>query len=100
MGRVAVREANWKLNCGQNRNAGNKQRFPAPGDLWTEGERRTASLLPPMKLELTSSRDKADKVMPSVTGGRRSAPFACQALVGIDSTDVLKKSILPAPKWC
>jgi hypothetical protein len=32
MGRVAVREANWKLNCGQNRNAGNKRRFPAPGD--------------------------------------------------------------------
>lgn len=103
MGRVAVREANWKLNCGQNRNAGNKQRFPAPGDnLWTEGERtalRTASLLPPMKLELTSSRDKADKAVPRITGGRGSAPFACQALVGIDSTGVLKKSILPAPKW-
>lgn len=32
MGRVAVREANWKLNCGQNRNVGNKRRFPAPGN--------------------------------------------------------------------
>jgi len=72
--------------------------------LWTESERRTAlrtvSLLPPMKLELTSSRDKADKAVPSVTGGRGSAPFACQALVGIDSMGVFKKSILPATKWC
>lgn len=70
--------------------------------LWTESERRTAlrtvSLLPPMKLELTSSRDKADKAVPSVTGGRGSAPFACQALVGIDSMGVFKKSILPATK--
>lgn len=66
------------------------------------GERRTTlrttSLLSSMKLELTSSHDKADKAVPSVTGGRGSAPFACQALVGIDSTDVLKKSILPDPK--
>jgi hypothetical protein len=75
--------------------------------LWTGGERRTAlrtvSLLPPMKLELTSSRDKADKAdkaVPSVTGSRGSAPFACQTLVGIDSMSVFKKSILPATKWC
>lgn len=69
-----------------------------------EGERRTAlrtvSLLPPMKLALTSSRDKADKAVPGVTGSRGSAPFACQALVGIDSMGVFKKGLLPATKRC
>ena len=121
MGRVAVREANWKLNCGQIETLGTSdvslrramtcmapvadvRRNPGVTCLWTGGERRTAlrtvSLLPPMKLELTSSRDKADKAVLSVTGSRGSAPFACQTLVGIDSMDVFKKSILPATKWC
>lgn len=80
MGRVAVREANWKLNAGKIETLGTSD----------------VSL----RRVMTSSRDKADKAVPSVTGSRGSAPFAYQALVGIDSMGVFKKGILPATKWC
>lgn len=57
-------------------------------------------LLLSMKSGTTSSRDKADKAVPSATGSQRNVPFACQGLAGIATTDVLKKPILPGLSGC